>query len=128
MYRIHTQRNAYNYKTPKIHDCWCLPHNKHEVELILVNRLWYVHTKPVWKWNLEDCATVLRSYWKHCNAWRYQACQYADPFTVPSCQFFWLKNAHVYYYSIHTYKQIIFWAYNKSTFNVVHFDENLFAC
>ena len=46
-----------------------------------------------------------------------------NPFTAPACKISGLKRAH-----IHACKQYIWWSYNKSTFNTVHFNKNPSLC
>ena len=46
-----------------------------------------------------------------------------NPFTAPACNISRLKCAH-----IHASKHVLWWYYNKSTFNTMHFDRNPFAC
>ena len=46
-----------------------------------------------------------------------------NPFTVTACKMSGLKSAH-----IHACIQYIWQSYNKSAFNIQHFDRNLFAC
>ena len=50
-------------------------------------------------------------------------CTVFNPFTAPACKTFRLKSAH-----IHACKQYIWWSYNKSTFNTVHFGRSPFTC
>ena len=46
-----------------------------------------------------------------------------NPFTASACKISGLKGTY-----IHACKQSIWWYYNKSTFNTVHFDRNPFMC
>ena len=46
-----------------------------------------------------------------------------NPFTASACKISGLKGTY-----IHACKQSIWWYYNKSTFNTVHFDRNPFKC
>ena len=43
-----------------------------------------------------------------------------NPFIAPACKISGLKSAH-----IHACKQYFWWSYNKSTVNIVHFDQIL---
>ena len=53
--------------------------------------------------------------------WHQQEHQgFINPFTSPACKISRLKSAH-----IHASKQYIWWSYNKSTLNTVHFDSFL---
>ena len=48
---------------------------------------------------------------------------FVNPFSATACTISWLKSAH-----IHTFKQYIWWSYNKSTFNTLHLNRNPFTC
>ena len=69
------------------------------------------------------CHTVCRDRSNSALQWPCGEFTSFNPFTAPAWKMSALKSVH-----IHACRQYIWWSYNKSSFDTVHFDRNHFTC